>query len=170
MSDNRITTLGLHQNRKGRWNMFFSNIAIAEKYNYLDEKFTVAYRWLAETDLKALPVGSYPLLGNQVVASVQEYTTEPAEKRFFESHKLYFDIQYMLEGEEMLGVCKTEGLVLREAIEANDLYFYEEPDMSGAVLLKEGDFIVVAPEDAHKPRCAAGEPAAVRKVLVKIAV
>ena len=28
--------------------MFFSNIKIVEKYNYLEEKFTCAYKWLAE--------------------------------------------------------------------------------------------------------------------------
>ena len=36
--------------------------------------------------------------------------------------------------------------------------------------LPEGDMIVVAPEDAHKPRCAAGHPMAVKKVVVKVAV
>ena len=38
------------------------------------------------------------------------------------------------------------------------------------VLLLPGDMIVVAPEDAHKPRCAAGEPEFVRKVVVKVKV
>ena len=51
--------------------MFFSNIKIVEKYNYLEEKFTCAYKWLAETDLASLPVGSYPVMGNTVVANVQ---------------------------------------------------------------------------------------------------
>ena len=34
----------------------------------------------------------------------------------------------------------------------------------------EGDLIVVAPEDAHKPRCVAGAPCQVKKVVVKVAV
>ena len=38
------------------------------------------------------------------------------------------------------------------------------------VLLQEGDLIVVAPEDAHKPRCQADGPEAVKKVVVKVAV
>ena len=33
--------------------MFFSNVSIAEKYNYLEEKFTCAYKWLAETDIQS---------------------------------------------------------------------------------------------------------------------
>ena len=48
--------------------MFFCNVSIAEKYNYLDEKFTVAYKWLAETDIKNLPEGFYPLMGDDVIA------------------------------------------------------------------------------------------------------
>lgn len=150
--------------------MFFSNLSIAEKYNYLDDKFKAAYRWLRETDLKALPEGKYPIVGDRVYASVQEYTTEPWEKRSFESHFKFFDIQYMVTGDEVFGVCKTEGLHMKERHEESDLYFYDEPEMSGSVLLKEGDLIVVAPEDAHKPRCAAGSPAAVKKVVIKVAV
>ncbi len=150
--------------------MFFANISIAEKYDYLDEKFRAAYKWLAETDIKSLEPGTYPILGEQVYASVQEYETEPKEKRSFEAHKKFFDIQYMVTGDEMFGVCKEEGLKETEAHDDKDLYFYEEPALSGEVLLKEGDLIVVAPEDAHKPRCAAGTPAAVKKVVVKVAL
>ena len=60
--------------------MFFSNVSIAEKYNYLEEKFTCAYKWLAETDIQSLAVGSYPIMGDTVVANVQEYTTFPAAR------------------------------------------------------------------------------------------
>ena len=75
--------------------MFFSNVSIAEKYNYLEEKFTCAYKWLAETDINALPAGSYPIMGDTVVANIQEYTTIPADTGFFETHEKYFDIQYV---------------------------------------------------------------------------
>lgn len=67
--------------------MFFSNISIAEKYNYLEEKFTCAYKWLAETDINALPAGSYPIMGDTVVANIQEYTTIPADTGFLKPMK-----------------------------------------------------------------------------------
>ena len=148
--------------------MFFSHVSIAEKYNYLEEKFTVAYKWLAETNIKDLPEGSYPLMGDDVIAGVQEYTTSPWEERRFETHDKYFDIQFMVTGNEMFGVCKRDGLKEINRIEENDVVFYEDPELYGQVLLKEGDLIVVAPEDAHKPRCAAGTPAPVKKVVVKV--
>ncbi len=67
--------------------MFFANVSIAEKYDYLDEKFRAAYKWLRETDIKSLPEGSYPILGDEVVANVQEYTTSPKEERSFDCRR-----------------------------------------------------------------------------------
>lgn len=150
--------------------MFFSNIKIAETYNYLEEKFTCAYKWLADTDIKSLAPGSYPIMGDTVVANIQEYTTFPESQLSFETHEKYFDIQYVVSGREMFGVCKRNGLTVKERREENDVIFYQDPELSGSVLLEEGDLIVVAPEDAHKPRCQAGGPCAVKKVVVKVAV
>ena len=148
--------------------MFSCNINIAEKYDYLSDKFRAGYKWLAETDIKALADGAYPILGDDVIANVQSYTTEPAEKRKFEAHDKYFDIQYMAEGCEYFGVCHREGSKVCEAKPENDLFFFDEPEFSGMVLLREGDLIVVEPEEAHKPRCAAGTPAKVKKVVIKV--
>lgn len=61
-------------------------------------------------------------------------------------------------------------LIEKERKAGADLIFYEEPECAGSILLEEGDFIAVAPEDAHKPRCMAGVPHAVKKVVVKVAV
>ena len=105
-----------------------------------------------------------------MTANVQEYTTFPAAEGSFETHDLFFDIQYIISGKEQFGVCKRDGLVLKQDNPDNDVKFYEEPEMSGTVLLLPGDLIVVAPEDAHKPRCAAGAPEFVRKVVVKVKV
>lgn len=149
--------------------MYFSPLSLATKYNYLDDKFTAAYKWLAETDLDNTPVGSYPICEG-VTANVQEYTTFPAEEGNFETHDAYFDIQYVISGKEQFGYCKREGLVLKQDVPENDVKFYEEPALSGTVLLLPGDMIVVAPEDAHKPRVAADGPEFVRKVVVKVKV
>ena len=150
--------------------MFFSPVTLAQKYNYLDEKFTRAYKWLAETDLNHTAAGRYPIGGDDVVANVQEYMTAPAGECVFETHDNYFDIQYVISGKELFGVCKREGLTVKEAMPQRDMAVYEEPALSGSVLLLPGDLIVVAPEDAHKPRCAIGDPEFVRKVVVKVKV
>ena len=150
--------------------MFNTNVNIAEKYDYLSAKFRAGYKWLAETDLKAIADGKYRVMGDDVVADVQTYTTQYASERRFETHDQHFDIQYIAEGEEFFGVCSREGLALLESRPERDAEFWADPEGSNysMVLLHEGEFIVVAPEEAHKPRCAVGKPARVRKVVIKI--
>ena len=150
--------------------MFNAHISIAEKYDYLAPKFKAAYKWLAETDIKALAEGKYRILGDEVIADVQSYTTQPESERRFETHDQHFDIQYIAEGQEFFGVCSREGLELLESRPERDAEFWSSPENFSMVLLHEGEFIVVAPEDAHKPRCAVGSPAKVRKVVVKVRV
>lgn len=149
--------------------MYAARLALSEKYNYLEDKFKAAYKWLAETDVCSLSAGAYPICEG-VTANIQEYTTVSADTACFEAHDEYFDIQYLASGIEQFGVCNREGLVVREKIPENDLTFYEEPAHSGSLLLTPGDFVVVAPEDAHKPRCMEGTPCAVKKVVVKVKV
>ena len=54
--------------------------------------------------------------------------------------------------------------------EEKDIVFYEDPAVDGSVLLQAGEYVVLAPEDAHKPRCAAGECAPVKKIVLKVPV
>ena len=151
--------------------MLFSKCSIAGKYNFLEEKFLRAYEWLEKTDIASLEPGSYPIMGDTVVASVQVYDTFPPEEGVFETHEKFFDIQYVVSGIEAFGICKRDGLTVKSANPDRDIIFYEEPEHCGYVILKEGDLVVVAPEDAHKPRCQVGnEPCHVVKVVVKVAV
>ena len=80
--------------------MLTTNITLAEKYDYLSDKFKKAFTFLRETDLASLPVGRTEIDGDEVYASVQSYTTMTVEECAFESHLEYFDVQYVVEGEE----------------------------------------------------------------------
>lgn len=151
--------------------MLTTSIDLMEKYDYLEEKFKKGYEFLKNTDLKALPLGRVEIDGDDLFASVQEYTTMPAEACKYEAHNRYFDIQYVVEGQEYFGYVKREGLTEEAPYdEVNDLVFFKEPEQDGYVLLQTGDAAVVVPEDAHKPRCVAGKACRVRKIVVKVRV
>ena len=152
--------------------MLESNEKYVTKYNYLEEKFAIAYKWLKETDISAIPVSVIPLTEDpkEVYAQVQEYTTAPWEEIKFEAHDRYFDIHYMVRGDEVIGVCDRDGLVQTESIPDNDMLYFREPEHASSIYLKEGDMLVVAPEDAHKPRCCVSAPLDVKKVVVKVRV
>lgn len=149
--------------------MLTTNLRLADKYDYLSEKFIKAYQFLRTEDLEALPIGMIEIDGQEIFANIQEYTTMPWEKCLFEAHDNYFDIQYVVTGKEMFGYVKREGL--KESVpydDKNDLLFFEEPKDCGRILLEAGDIAIVSPEDAHKPRCMAGESCKVKKIVLKI--
>jgi len=97
--------------------MFFTNIKLAEKYNYLNEKFLAAYDWLRNNDLKALEPGKYEIIGDDVVANVQVYDTLPVEEKRFEAHDKFFDIQCLVEGVEFFGVCSRDSLKVIDSLQ-----------------------------------------------------
>ena len=150
--------------------MFFTNIKLAKKYNYLNEKFLKSYDWLESHDLNSLPAGKYEIEDGDVFANVQEYTTLPVDEKKFEAHDKFFDIQYLIDGVEFFGICDREGLKVKEAKPENDVLFFETPDTYGHVILHPDEFIVVAPEDAHMPGCCMDKPASAKKVVIKVRV
>lgn len=138
--------------------------------DYLEKKFRLCYQWILNNDISKMPVGVYPLTKDprEVYAQVQEYTTAPWEEVKYEAHDKYFDVHYIVEGEEIIGVCRRELLKENEFIESNDMHYFDEPERSSSIYLKKGDLLVVAPEDAHKPRVCTDAPAVVKKVCFKV--
>ncbi len=146
--------------------------ALGDEYRYdlTAPKFQTAFAFLRRKDLAELPVGWIDL-DNGVRVSVQRYTSFNEDEVFFETHEKFFDVQYVIEGMEYCGVCSRDGLAVRTPYsESDDITFYENPEFSGSVLLRAGDFIVLSPEDAHKPRLAAGKKMEIKKIVVKVPV
>ena len=125
--------------------------------------------------------------GRQVYAMNQSYITEPAEGRQYEAHRRYIDVQYIVEGEEVIRAAELSGMESRSAYDAEkDIQWFMPASVepaagagavqgtdSGAVSvihLKAGQFGIFFPRDAHMPKLAAGSPGAVKKVVVKVAV
>ncbi len=141
------------------------------KYDYLAGKFKKGYDFLMRDDLATLQPGKIDL-GDGIAVLVQEYTSKKLEDGKFETHDRFFDIQYIVSGEEMFGIVNRKGL--EESIPYNpekDITFYKEPAACGYLFLRAGDLAVVAPEDAHKPSLAVnGKQTAVKKLVIKIPV
>ncbi len=152
--------------------MLTGSLTISDKYDYLSDKFAKVYAFLRENDLAALPVGNIQLDGNDIYAMVQSYTTMGPDECKFESHRNYFDLQYVVEGEELFGYAPVSTLEPCMEYDPNrDLIFYNEPELSGATILKAGDFAIVAPEDGHAPRrMTANGPCPIKKIVVKIKI
>ena len=151
--------------------MFSTKNGNEYKYDFSAKKFKIAFDFLKRKDLADLPVG-WIELEEGVRASIQRYTSFNWNENMFETHEKYFDVQYVIEGKEICGVCNRSelGKVNVPYDSENDITLYNEPDYYGTVFLNAGDFIVLGPEVAHKPRCAIENQMPIKKVVIKVPV
>ena len=140
------------------------------KYDFNSPQFQTAIAFLERSDIRALPDG-WIELENGVRASIQRYQTAPQEMLSYESHDRHIDIQYLVDGIEWLGCADRSGMTVKTPYQAaDDVTLYEAPSLHGGVLLHGGEYVIFTPEDAHQPRCQAGESCAVLKIVIKIPV
>jgi len=131
-----------------------------------------AFDFLRGKDLHALPDGRVDIDGEKVFALVQRYETVPADVLKFEYHRKYIDVQFIGSGEEMIGWAPSVALQITEAYdEKKDVCFgMVKKGAWTPVQLQAGILAVFWPDDAHAPKLAAGQPAKVMKIVVKVAV
>lgn len=151
--------------------MITCNLSNIRKYDYGNERFKMAFDFLEHTDLLALTPGTEVPIGDGILAKIQEYTTDPEDTRRFETHRDYFDIQFVVRGEEFIGIVPAKGLTPDgDYSDADDIQYYKTPAKHGGAVLRDGDFLIVPPEDAHRPNCMTDKACKVRKIVVKVKV
>lgn len=127
-------------------------------------------KFLAETDILALPAGRVDIDGDRLFALIQDYETGPKASKRPESHAAYADIQYVAAGAEMIGYAPLAGntAVAENFFDSRDVQFFSSVSGETDLMLGAGAYAVFYPTDIHRPGCAAGETQKVRKVVVKI--
>ena len=147
--------------------MIKDNLKNAEKYYKLSPQIKTALEYLQHNDLHSVADGKYFIDGENLYMNVQEYQTKISNN--IEAHRKYIDIQYMIKGNENMGVTSISGLkIAKNYDEEKDVIFYDGECKNE--LVKENEFIIFFPEDAHLPCQIADKPSIVKKVVVKIKI
>ena len=146
--------------------MIFDTVEHVKNYQGLGRVYE-ALEFLASTDFSGLPTGKQELDGDNLFYMIQEYETEPANCRQAEGHFKYIDIQAVLCGEEVIGVAPiTAEKTMTKDCRESDYCLYECETQP--ILMRPGYFLVLYPNDLHKPCCCVDSPAKCRKVVIKI--
>jgi YhcH/YjgK/YiaL family protein len=145
----------------------------AEVFQYIEEYFgTSAGDGTSRPESPKAAESPAALPGREEVKIVYpSYETQPQEERLFEVHRRYVDLQYLLEGRELVCWAPYEELAVEhEYDEERDIAFLSG-EARASFLLSAGCFAVFFPRDAHKPNCRAAEKSEkVRKIVLKIPV
>ena len=147
-----------------------------------EDKFKKAFEYLEEVlkygsqenkRLLSLPIDAFETvdLNTNNFALEQVYQSKERNECFFESHKQYIDVQFILEGEEVIEVKNIEVLEVNMPYDVTmDLIKYKDTTESSKIILKKGDVAIFYPEDAHMPCIQINKSSKVIKTVVKVSV
>ncbi len=148
--------------------MIYDKINNIETYAAISEDIRVGLEYLREVRMD-IAVGSYQI-NPRVKAIVSEYETKIVNEFGYEAHRDYIDIQYLISGKEIINSLPLE--YLKEIKPYNkeiDAAFYEEVKVKPQeLLLGNGYFAILFPQDGHMPQLSVNMPMKVKKVVIKV--
>ena len=150
--------------------MIYDNISNIELYKDLSPDIYEGLKFLREADTN-IANGVYQI-NPRVKAIVSEYETKTENEYGYEAHRKNIDIQYLLSGEERIACMPIDRLNETKPYNMDsDAAFYEATDMQPQeMVIGNGYFAVLFPQDGHMPQLCMGEPERVKKVVVKVEV
>jgi YhcH/YjgK/YiaL family protein len=173
-TDDEINTWFEKKEWLGGWNV--SPDASVNKRNFAiyyhknPRHWQQAFQFLKSANLKELPLGKQELEGQHLFISVAQYYGKQKADAFYESHKKYIDIQYVIEGEELIGLTTLDKATVKDPYsEEKDIAFYNSDDGNFMKATPE-KFFLFFPEDVHRPSITTGDSIQVKKIVVKIMI
>ena len=147
--------------------MIKDRITNADMYFELSADIKRGLEWFKNTDLKNISDGRYELDGDKLFVNVQSYETK--DSALFEAHRKYADIQFMIEGAEKIETAEYADCKMAVPYDNDkDIEFLNCDKFKNIQFLKEGQFMILFPQDAHKPSLNPEKKLRVKKAVVKV--
>ncbi|MAC84282.1 MAG: YhcH/YjgK/YiaL family protein [Arcobacter sp.] len=110
------------------------------------------------------------MISEDIFVLKQAYYTKNREDCFFESHKKYIDIQFMVKGEEYMDVCDLDSLEIEtNYVEKTDFIKYKgKENGTSKLLITENCLAIFYPSDAHQPCVKVENKELIYKAVIKI--
>ncbi len=162
-----ITLCGCARKMTTPKNVIMDHLSNAAQYSDLHSGFEQAFEYLTANDMKAMQPGEYAIDGDRIFCIVSQGEARSHEEADLEFHRKYIDIQYVIEGTDIMGwkpmdQCRK---VLHPYDPAKDIGFCEDRPVLWQEV-RAGDFIIFFPDDAHAPFVGQGE---IKKAVIKVA-
>lgn len=149
--------------------MVFGNIRDRKDFSWLEAVVGKCFDYAAANDLLSYEKGSHPIDGDELFVNIVEYETTTPENRFWEAHRQYLDLHFMLRGPEQIDVNFIDNMEQKEFVKKDD-FLPLEGDPNSHVILNAGDFLLCYPADAHRTAVQVGAPATIKKAIFKIRI
>lgn len=147
-------------------------VEFARQYNRNREYWDKAFAWLRETNLDTVSPGKHVVDDDNVFIMASEAATKDFEDTKWEAHKKYIDIQYVVKGEEKMGIGPLAKATPAESYnDSRDVAFFSiNSDYCKFPVARPGTLLIFFPADVHRPGIKTGKCERTSKIVVKIKV
>jgi YhcH/YjgK/YiaL family protein len=150
--------------------MILDNIKNAHLYEGLNPLIKEGLAYLKTLDTSNLVSGKITL-PNGIFAITQIFMPKSTGEAKLETHQKYIDIQYLIEGVEIIEYAPFEKLEISNPYhQENDITFYHNSKNVIYLNLKAEEFTIFYPHDAHKPGIGSSNGLLIKKIVIKIPV
>lgn len=150
--------------------MIYGTIANRNRYGFLEDNIQKCFEYIKENHLEDFENGSYSIEDDIIFFNVVEYMTKTNKSEgFWEAHRRYIDLHYILRGSEKINLNFISKLKQGDFAEEDD-FLPLEGEAAASVILTSGDFLICYPEDAHMTALSTTQSAPIKKAIFKIRI
>ena len=106
--------------------------------------------------------------GENIFAIFEQYQSKDLLKPIFEGHKKYTDIQYIVEGEELMHISTHDKITHDDEYQEDRDIYFPKVSLYSTLHATVGKAAVFFPEDLHAPSNCVKASKLVRKVVIKV--
>lgn len=149
--------------------MIFGNINHEKTYSNLEKDLNTCFEYIKDNDLSNYSSGRYEIDDDNIFVNIVEYNTKNEEDGFWEAHKKYIDIHFMIKGREIINLNFIENLSDKGYKEDED-FLQLDGEKSVYVTLSENNFLICFEEDAHMTGIKLNESESIKKDIFKVKI
>lgn len=152
--------------------MIFDSFEHISRYFSAAEGVEAAANAMKNYSKENFPLGKITVEGEQVFLNLQAYETAPRNVRQMEVHEKYMDIFYLVEGQEVVLVKSVDRLtcITHPYCPETEAAFGPQDGDEASLVLREGDFVILFPGEAHASGIAVDGCGAVKKIVGKVRI
>ncbi|HEX2922083.1 MAG TPA: YhcH/YjgK/YiaL family protein [Bacteroidales bacterium] len=130
-------------------------------------RWDAAFKFMSSNNLPQLENKRHDIDGNNVFALVSEYMSK--DEAPFEAHRKYVDIQYVVKGQEQMGVAPLSALK-ESTVAYDEMKDIEFMTVTNSTYHKAtpDNFLMFFPSAIHQPGMKIDQNTQIKKIVIKV--
>jgi len=141
----------------------------SRQYQAHPDWWNKAFAFMRDHKMDTMQPGHYVIDGENVYADITVNPSTPLEEAKWHSHKIYCDIQYVIQGREQVGVAPIAGApIITPFNDKGDSQFYSQEMKGTYYSATPASFFIFFPSDIHRPFIEVKGSGPVKRIRFKV--